>query len=435
MMPDTGLPDTDPTKLPDSLALPRVLSLAFEASPTLRASHMRLEAARARLGQAWSAYFPQVQVGLSAGRTFETPSYQTIPGISLFEKRYESYGTSLSATLLIFDGLARTYRRLAARAGADESRAAHEEGRRLLARAAGAAFFGALLSEEQVAIAREDLAFQKKLLEQAEKMLSFGRGSETDVLSYRIRVNTAEARLAGALSSAAVGRIVLAELLGVGKGRLPARVKLKAPGTEDTPSGGLDAEVLLKKALRMRPDLARAFYGFKRAGAQEGAALGAFWPVLSAQLQAGHSRRDNTRFSRHDLSVTGGLSLSWSLFDGGALHAGLRSARADLEAARAELSRLVREIHSQILRGIENIRTAEKKLAFEKENVEMSRKLRDMEERSFAAGVSTRITLDQAQRDHLVARVQYAISRISLDLDRFELSVDVGEFLSKVEKD
>jgi outer membrane protein TolC len=424
-LPKTRLPVILPSAVPDELDLTTAMALAFRASPSLRAAHNRVEAARARVAQSFAAYFPQAAVGLSARRVFESPDGVSIPGYSP-PTRYASYGTSLSLTYVLFDGLARTYRNLGAEAAEGELRAAWEEGRRLLASGVGAAFYAAILARDQLAIAQEDLAFSKRLLDEAEKMRRAGRASETDRLGFALRANQAEAKVVSSASSLAIQRLVLAELMGVTEGVLSASVRFVTTKETD-PLKKLDPDALVGRAFARRPDLARAGWGFRRAEAGAKAAMGAFWPMLSASFEAGHQRRDDAHFSSNDLSVSGGLALSWNLFDGGARHAELRARRADAAAARAEVERIRRAVTAQVLQALQSLGTATKTFVLDTRNVDMARRLRDMEKKAYAAGVSTRTALDQAQRDYVVARTRLALAEISRRLARFRLDIAVGD--------
>ena len=295
-----------------------------------------------------------------------------------------------------------------------------------MASGVGAAFYAAILARDQLAIAREDLAFSKRLLDEAEKMLQAGRASETDRLGFALRANQAEAKVVSSASSLAIQRLVLAELMGVTEGVLNASVRFVTPKETD-PSKKLDPDALVCRAFARRPDLARAGWGFQRAEAGAKAAMGAFWPMLSASFEAGHQRRDDAHFSSNDLSVSGGFALSWNLFDGGARHAELRARRADAAAARAEVERIRRAVTAQVLQALQSLGTATKTFALDTRNVDMARRLRDMEKKAYAAGVSTRTALDQAQRDYVVARTRLALAEISLRLARFRLDIAVGD--------
>ena len=60
---------------------------------------------------------------------------------------------------------------------------------------------------------------------------------------------------------------MLAEILGVVGGRIPKGVKLVPPGTGKGDGKKLDADALVRRALDLRPDLARAFYAFQGSNA------------------------------------------------------------------------------------------------------------------------------------------------------------------------
>lgn len=414
-----------PEELPDRLGLEEALRIAWAQSPTLEASFQRLEAARARVSQSWAAFAPSVQAGLSAQRTLESalpPSF-AIPGFNP-DSRYWTYGTSLTVSWLLFDGLAREHRLQQARAARRETAAAHEELRRLVSRSVGAAFFSVLLAREQLAVARDDLVFNRAMLEDARKRQAAGVGSEADVLAFTLRVNAAESENIGAEGNLRVQRFALAELLGVRGSALPDRVRLAAPTDAAREPG--DGAALVRRALEARPDLAQARAAVERADAAVAASWGAFFPSLAASVQAGHSRRDDAEFSVHDLSATAGFSLSWTLFGGGARFAGLRAARAEALGARAEVERVSRAVTREVLQSLDAADEVSRRLLLARENAALSLRLRDMEAQAFARGATSRSDLDQVQRDHTRSLLLLAMNRIEEHMARFNLDVASG---------
>ncbi len=412
--------------LPDALTLEKAIAICTRSHPSLEASFLRVEAARARVAQAWSAYAPAIRAGILASRVFESaPSVAMgTPGFTP-DDRYGIFATRLEVSWRIFDGFAREYRLLQARAARHGTEALHEEGRRLLARSAGAAFFAVLLAREQRAVAREDWAFNRTMLENARKRKAAGTASEADVLGFTVRVNASEAERIRAEGNLRVHRLALAALLGLEDGAWPGRVELVAPRF---PREATDPDplTLAREALASRPDVVRARCLADQASATVGEAWGAFFPSLDMSFQAGHQRKDDARWSYHDLSASGSLALSWTFFSGGSRFAALREARADARARRLETAALRRAVTREVLQAAEALSEARRKLRFHEKNEAISLRLRDMEARSFERGTTSRLVLDQAQNDAMVARLKAAMGRIEVQQARFDLLLAAG---------
>ena len=125
-----------------SLTLAEAHETALRNNPSYRAVRDAVRAARFNYYSSWSAALPEINAGttvanrLDRGYNLENPPVGVFPGADRFTTE-----TSLQATWLLFDGMARELEILIARQELRLEQAADNNVRRLLLRAVSYAFF------------------------------------------------------------------------------------------------------------------------------------------------------------------------------------------------------------------------------------------------------------------------------------------------------
>ena len=105
----------------------------------------------------------------------------------------------------------------------------------------------------------------------------------------------------------------------------------------------LTMDEAIARSLQVHPSMAQARAGLDNAGVSHRAAWGGFLPTLS--LSSGASTNSSQRFDQAtqrtvvgaSQSYNAGLSLSYSLFNGGQRFADMDRARADIASAEADM--------------------------------------------------------------------------------------------------
>ena len=202
----------------ERLDLETAARLAVAGNPSLAAAAERVRQAKARLAQARSPWFPRLDASAGGTRVdLSENDYQS----ALAQARYfnpnasvddplDTYTAGLTATWVLFNGFEREFNQAAARHGLGESQASRSDVRRLLLSGVVAAFYSGQLAAQNLAIAQADKAFYGRQLTEAEARYRAGTGALSDILSFKIRLNAAEADLITARHSEAVAGHALA---------------------------------------------------------------------------------------------------------------------------------------------------------------------------------------------------------------------------------
>jgi multidrug efflux system outer membrane protein len=223
-------------------------------------------------------------------------------------------------------------------------------------------YFGWLADEARLALARQSLAVQQRLLAIAELRVRQGVDLPDTLQEARSRVVTVEQAQTALESSAQIRTVALAALLGVAPAQLPALAPRPLPAT----SGALPDDAKLDLIAR-RPDIAASRWQVEAALRQTDVARAQFYPDFSITALAGLSSTNQgtpalfgggsgdlgNLFSAGSRVFGLTPALHLPIFEGGRLKAAYGISRAQLDDAVAQYNAAVfhatREVASQAL--------------------------------------------------------------------------------------
>ncbi len=461
------------------LTLEKAQQIALENNPSLFAAAARVKQARARVDQARSLYFPQVDASYSATHThlssntvenaktqalngsvagalsqgvqhtlrngFSTGSlgqiglstlsglYSGLQAKNAFDEEVENYAASIQASYIIFDGFSRHYTNATARFGRRESEAARREVYRLILDAVAQSYYGVQLARENVAIAEADEAFNERQLKEANLRRDRGTGSKSDVLNFEVLVRAARASRISAESSRAVSRVALAALMGLPDAHLGDELTVAPLPEVPMEALAFNQDEKVSFALEVRPDMEQSEWQVERIKAQLGQRKSVYYPQVSAFAAQEAQTNDNGRLEEEDFGHTVGINLSYSLFAGGRNRANVAEARYQLEEAEFILDELRIAVAQEVREGAINLKAAEETLALQRETREYVNDNRDLVEKEYRAGQGTLVRLNQAQRDLIAAEARLALARVAVNSARHSLETATGETISRFE--
>ncbi len=430
------------------LDLQTAARIALAGNPSLAAAQARVLQARQAVRQAQAPYYPQIDARAGYSRMdlsdtemdTQRQSYDlirnlyppgTVPSFdSVYTNPEDYYSASLTATWLVFDGLAREFTLAAARYGEKASMAAKDDAQRLLLSAVTIAYLQSQLALENVAIAKEDEAFNQRQLVEARLRYEVGTGALSDVLNFQVRVNSAKSARIQEERGYRAGLASLAALLGLPEGRLPGHVNLAqlSPTTsrELAEPNGSDQVAL---ALSLRPDLKRFDWGVKQADAGVKTARAGYYPTIALSAAYEGERSEDIDFESDDFGNSVGVGLTWNLFAGGLTRARTSEAKARLYETEKLRDDSRVQVASDIQKIVTEIEAAQGVLRLQETNTALVQQQRDLVEKEYKAGVGSLVRLNQAQRDLNVSYSQLALARVALRVSWYNLQTATGEIL------
>lgn len=352
------------------------------------------------------------------------------------EDPVENYSLELRAGYVLFDGFSRKFTNAVVKFGRSEIEEAQREAQRLLLSAVAQSFYGVQLARESIEVARADVSFNRRLLDNAKARRARGKGATSDVLNFEVRLRGAQTALLLAVGDLEAARLALALLMGQPGSLLPNDTIISGL-TAETPEEMAvpDAEQAILYALDHRPDLKQRAFGVRRAKAGVNQIYGEFYPRVSLFASWGGSRIGDSKFREEDFSSTLGFSVSYNLFSGGRRMAQLSKAKHAHRGAELRMNEAELKAVSEIRNALLDLDISQQQVILQRATTEYVEKNRDLVEKEYAAGKTATAGLNQAQRDLVEAQVRLALARVSLRQSWHELRTATAETLDGFQED
>ncbi|WP_417912584.1 TolC family protein [Candidatus Electronema sp. TJ] len=360
--------------------------LALQGNPGIGAAQARIEQAKARIKQVIAAQQPSLDAAANFGAQSNNDGDIT-----------ENSSAGLQGSWLMFDGYARKFQQEQAEQGEKATAEAKRNSQRLLVAAVADAFYNAQLAKTSIDIATADQEFYEQQLKDSQHRFDAGAGSWGDVLNIRVQVNAAKNSLISAKRQYEAARYGLAALLAVEDAALPELAALEQDFVPSEEESAADTEVLIREALKSRPDMKRLAWQIKAAEAGINAAEAQGSPKAQLKGQAGVLSQEE--LLPEDFGASLSLGLSWNLYSGGAVEAAALEARqAKREAAysRADLSN---SIAAEIRQAAALLAAAGRQVRLQQESVDLVKENRKLAKSEYEAGAASLTRLNEAQRD------------------------------------
>jgi outer membrane protein TolC len=414
------------------LTLEEARGRARASAPAVEEARALEEAARAEVDASRAARRPQLELSAGYTRLSGVPELTlALPGSpprTIFPNLPDNYRARLGGLMSLYTG-----GRTAALTRAAEAEAAAAGGGDVAAREADLLFettraYWSLVTARHAesVLAESLLAYEAHLLD-ARHRREAGLAARNEVLAVEVERDRAELARLRAANAAEVAEADLRRLVGAPPlARIEPAEPLGEPASEPPPPAGADATgALVGQALAQRPERAALHERIAAAQARLEAERAARRPqvTLGAGFDyANPNRRILPPAAEWQDSWDVGLSLSWSLFDGGRAAAAARRAAARADALRRRAEDLDRVIRLEVTARALEVEAARRAVAVAARNVEAARENSRVAAERHQAGVipsaerlDAEVLLLRAGLDHTEALAQLRTARAALD--------------------
>ncbi len=335
-----------PEKPTGPLSLDAAVDLAIRNNPDVRAATGRVEAARAAIFEAWSYYWPVLQVMENITQT-DQPSRAF--GSILDQRRFNNnldfndpgvttnFRSGLTGSITLYDGGRRRARVLQSNAQAGSSEAALEEVRRDIALETAKAFFMIYKAREASATQEKSIGTLETHLRITQARLEQGAVLRSDALGVEVRL--AETREAAIVARNAALRAEsgLRLLLGIG---MEEPLELVPPPAGEIPVRP-ELAPILERARGNRPEIARAQQEVKLAEAKVKEVYSGYFPEVTVFGSFGF---DSQHMSLDHSNWFWGVSFMESIFEAFRTPSKVKQAMANLAAVHAQGRKAVLQV-------------------------------------------------------------------------------------------
>lgn len=410
----------------EGLSLDAALSKAMEQVPALKAARSQELAAQARARESFAPLLPQVSLGLQYSRS--TANFVARPGAvpnslaggsNLSLDSFDFFTGNVSAQVLVWDFFSTWNRHQAAKRSAEGQAAQTRSLELTTALNVRTAYFSVKAQEELVSVTKAALDNTLAHLAQIQAFVSAGARPEIDLAQVRAEVANAKLAHLNARNAVALARARLAQSMGVK--HVPDSLTDGPPGTVENEDAALDA--LVTEGVKARPEAAQLEAAVQSQELSLAAVKGTYWPTLSAQISTNAQAR---QLSAIVPNVSGQLSLSWQLYQGGLTQAQQAESEATLAATKAQVETLEQQVRLDVEQAQLDVHAAKEALDVAAEAKTASGERLRLAEGRYQAGAGSVIELSDAQVAFTQAGAQVAQAGFTLAAARARLLAALG---------
>jgi len=407
-----------------TLTLEDSLQLALSQNPYHLASEEKVEAARHKLREAASSFFPSLNAqGLHTlnEKLFELEMPSFIPGqpprrVTLdFTKDYQ-FSLSFSLPLFTSGRLVSGFKQ--AKYGLLSTQETVRQSEQLTVFNTKKAFYGVLLAKKFVKVAEEAVEVAEKHYQRVKNLYEVGMASKFDLLRSEVQVANLKPQLIRARNNLKVAELGLKTILGLDLSQ-PIEIKGELSYQPIEP----DLEACLAKALRKRPELHQLKYQKQIAGEMVKMIRASNLPSLAvAGTYNFWADKFNFKEKNWQSYYSVNLVLTVPLFNGFATSARIAQSKAAIRELELNRKGLEETIRFEVRQAILNLKEAKESLLSQEKNVEQAQESLRIAELNYAEGLATTLdvssaqaTLSQAKINYSQALYDYVVSLAQLD--------------------
>jgi outer membrane protein TolC len=281
------------------------------------------------------------------------------------------------------------------------------------------AYFNFLLSEQLLKVNEDALKQAQLHYDQAKTLFEVGKQAQIAVIKANVDVANALVNVIHARNTLKLARVQLETTAGI-----PISDPLVLTDSLGNVEDSITMNDALTQALQKRPELLASKARLEAARFQHKSAVAAYFP--SVNTSGGYDWRNSSTSTlpAPDWNNPGwniGAALSIPLFQGGALHAGVRQADAALKQAMASLDATTLNVTQEVQQNVlQEIEARERISATTVLVAQASESLRMSQER-YRTGIATSIeitdaevTLADARSGHVQAQFDYRVAHAKL---------------------
>jgi outer membrane protein len=414
------------------LTVDRAIAEALTASPQLAQMASRVAAAAEQVKMAEAAFYPRLVLANDYTRT-DNPVYALMAIIN--QRRLDpttnfndpgaqsNLSTQLQAQWSVFDGGRSYYNRQAA--GREElgARAALAAERNQLVATVSQVYYQWLQARTFIAVAQQALNSARTNEQLAQVRVANQVSLESDLLRLKAARAEAEGQLLSAQSSASKLQAALERLLV--RHIAPQEIPAMDLSPDQPPIASPDPNALVAEALAQRPEIEGAAALIAAAADRVKVARGAFLPSVVVHGQLQWDRED-----LHDAQDSWllGVSVPWPLFEGGATHAKLRQARADLRAMQARGKQVALDIALDAYQAALSARETQQRVEIARQQLDFARQSHQDVQTQFQNQTATVEGLLQSEVAWQRAEAGYAAAAYDARVAQAMLRRALGQF-------
>lgn len=422
-------------------AQPRVLTLeeakqiALERNLNAVQAQNNIDAAQSAVLAAYGRYLPTLSASGSWTRSqLEGPIYTQgipIPG-STSKQTTGSFSGGVSANLLLFDAFEREANVNRANATSDATDLSARRTRQAVVFQVESAYLNVLRLGQLVRVSEENLKRDRRQLERIIESNRVGALSLADVYRQQSQVASDELSAINAQNGFDKAKADLVALIGLSVAEeyefSDPTVKTSIDSSEISASRSKyrDLAGLTNTALTYRPDFLGSKKSYDASSSGVTIARAGYFPSLSAFAGLNANNEEFSRIFDYK-TISWGVRLSWTLFDGFATNQALQTAIANTRNAEISLAQSERNIGVEVKKAILDLEAAMKQYEVSQKGLLSASEDRKIAEERYNLGAGTLLDLLVASANFVNAEANVVNSSYNYIIAKRNVEYVLGE--------
>ena len=420
-----------------TLTLEQVLARAMANQPLILQAEAAVQAARARVGQAQSAYYPFVSGTASYNRLADEsfsiatllPAGVSLAGLGvpaslapLFSSPLSlvpvnNWDFSLGLNQEIYQIGKRTVQVKQAENGVSAARIGVEQIRMSLAFQAAQGFYTVLFLQEQLKALYEQFGNLQEHLSATQVKVQTGSATRYDVLSTGVRISALQSQLIEAENQLHKQSIALKQLVGMEES---ADFRLSG-GFASSADDHSDEQSHIASAMAHRPDVLQAVESEGAAELNRSMATMGAWPTISAHASMGYKTGILPDINVPAFTWVAGVQVSVPIFQGFLMARLGEEADKKLLASRENTLAVKRNVTTQVLQALQDVEANRRQVVTAQDQLDQAREMLQVVKLQYDLGMLTNLeyldaqsALERAQLGSLQAQYRAVLSEFAL---------------------
>jgi len=392
-----------PVQAPEgALTLEQAVALALRNNPDQRRLELLSQSAEQDEIIARAQILPALDFNASVLRVRQGAGSVLLAGGVSFDRptsAFWNYGATLTVRQLIFDG-GRWWNNLAAAGRQYEATKANVDEQRLQTTfTVEQRFYELVRSQRTLKVLADAATRSRDQADFTQRLFEGGRATQADVYAARANRDNDEINRLGQESRVELARQDLAIAIGIDPSQ-PLAIA-EPPNMQKEPAAPPAASAAVDQALSSRPSLKAFALTAEAQHKTATAARGDYWPRVDFSATYGRNTQDLSTLTEtpinRDSSLSGGLNLTWNIFNGLATKA--QGQRADIAATQAEVDLATgrRAVASDVERAIAQLAAARQQARIAAQSVETAGENLRLARTRQQVGVGTQLEVRDAE--------------------------------------
>ena len=402
----------------------QAISQALANQPLIQQAQAAVEAARARVGQANSSYYPFVSGSGSYDRLSDQsftissllpaselqqlgitipPNIAPILGTPIALVPVNVWDFHVGLNQVIFQFGKRGVQVKLAESGVSAAQIGVEQIRLSLAFQAAQGFYSVLFLRDQVSAIDEQLANLQEHLTATQAKAQAGSATRYDELATEVRISTLQSQRIDAQNQLERQTIAFKQLLGIPEStHLDMQGDFTAPSDAPAPDASAtdasaNAQALLDSAMAQRPDIREAVEAERAAELSRRLATMGGWPTVSGHASVGYKNGILPDIYTPEFNWVAGVQVNVPIFEGFLISKQGEEAERKLLAARENTLSVKRTVTTQVFQALQDVVAGHEQVQSAQTQLQQAKDMLEVVKLQYDLGMLTNLEYLDAQ--------------------------------------